>query len=205
MSDPDSTRTGQLIQRTRQGEPAVLGQLLERHRPFLEHVVAARLDRRLRARLDPSDIVQETQLEAARRFERYVEQPGMPFRLWLRQLAYDRLLMARRRHLGASRRAAGRELALPESSSARLAEQLLEPGPSPSQQFDQQELAQRVRRAISRMPETDREMLVMRNFEGLSNREVACLLHIDPASASKRYGRALLRLRSALIDEGLGK
>jgi RNA polymerase sigma-70 factor (ECF subfamily) len=165
--------------------------------------VEVRLDPQLRPRVDASDVVQEAQLEAARRLECYLQEPALPFHLWLRQLAYERLLMLRRFHLGAARRSLGREVALPERSALLLARQLLATGSTPSQRLDRQELASRVRRAVARLPAIDREVLVMRTFEDLSYEEVAALLGVDPAAARKRHGRALLRLHKALSEDGL--
>jgi RNA polymerase sigma-70 factor (ECF subfamily) len=166
-------------------------------------VVSLRLDPQLRARVDPSDVVQETQMEAVRRLRGYLDDEPLPFRLWLRQLAHDRLLMLRRRHVTAARRAVGRELALPDGSSFQLAAQLFRGSSTPSEQYNRRELAQRVRQALAQMPDGDRELLLMRNYEGLSNDEGARVLDITPAAASQRYGRALLRLRKLLVAGGL--
>jgi RNA polymerase sigma-70 factor (ECF subfamily) len=161
------------------------------------------MDPKLRARVDPSDVVQDAQIEALRRLERYLRQPPMPFRLWLRQLAFDRLLMLRRHHLEARKRALGLEVELPERSSVLFAQQLLASGTTPSQRLDRDELARRVRHAVARLAEMDREILLMRTFEGLTFEETACLLRIDPAAARKRHGRALLRLHNLLTEDGL--
>jgi RNA polymerase sigma-70 factor (ECF subfamily) len=125
----------------------------------------------------------------------------MPFRLWLRQLASDRLLMLRRYHLAAARRSVQLEVALPERSSMQLFGQFLASGTSPSQHLDRREQARRVRDAVARLPETDREVLLMRTFEGLSFAEVAYVLHLDAAAARQRYGRALLRLHKILTND----
>jgi RNA polymerase sigma-70 factor (ECF subfamily) len=199
----DSTETQRLLDQARTGDRAAREELFARHRPYLRQLVELRLDPRLRPRVDPSDVVQDTQLEAARRLNDYLRQPPLPFRLWLRQLAQDRLLMTRRHHLGAARRALGREVALPDRSSLLLAERLQASGAVPGQQLDRQELARRVQWAITRLPEADREVLLMRSFEGLSFAEVACALAIAPAAARKRHGRALLRLGKLLAEGGL--
>lgn len=201
----DSAATQNLLRQARQGDQGAVDQLFDRHRAYLGQFVELRLDRRLRARVDPADIVQEAYLEAVRRFTDYLERPGLPFRLWLRQIANDRLLMARRYHLGAARRTVGREVALPAQSSWLLAQRLLAAGSTPSNQVNRRELARRVRQAVEQLAEGDREMLLLRNFEGLSNQEAAHLLGIDPAAASQRYGRALLRLRKLLLDSGFSE
>jgi RNA polymerase sigma-70 factor (ECF subfamily) len=205
MESLDSDETRRLLELARSGQREPINLLLQRHRPFLRRMVELRLDPRLRARVDPSDVVQEAQLEAGRRLDDYLRRPVLPFRLWLRQLAYDQLLKACRRHLGTARRAVGREVPLPDQSSFLLGQQLLATPPSPSQHLAQRELARRVREAVSRLAEPDREVVVLRAFEGLSNQETARLLHIRPAAASQRYGRALLRLRQFLVDLGISE
>src|SRR5262249_15998170 len=134
--------------------------------------------------------------------DRYLEDPPLPFRLWLRQIAYDRTLKAGREHRGTQRRSMDREVPLPEKSSVLLAARLLA-GSTPSQQLDPPGLAQRLRRAMALLPEADREILVMRHFEGLSNQEVAILLGLEPGTVSKRHGRAMLRLHRLLFEGGL--
>jgi RNA polymerase sigma-70 factor (ECF subfamily) len=200
---PDSAATERLLRQARAGDRQAVEQLLAQHRPYLCQFVELRLDLQLRSRVDPSDVVQEAQIEAVRRLDAYLEQAPLPFRLWLRQLASDRLLMMRRRHVKAARRAVGQEVALPERSSLLLAQQLLAAGSTPSQKLGQQELAGRVREAVAQLPSADREILVMRTFEALSFEEVGYLLELDPAAARKRHGRALLRLHKILSEGGL--
>jgi RNA polymerase sigma-70 factor, ECF subfamily len=199
----DWENTQRRLEQVRAGDREALDRLLAQHRPYLRQFVDLRLDPHLRQRVDPSDVVQEAQIEAIRRLDRYLSQPPMPFRLWLRQLAYDRLLMLRRRHVVAARRTVSQELALPEGSSLLLAERLLAGGKTPAQALDQQELVGRVRQAVAKLPEADREVLLMRSFEGLSFDEIAVVLQINPIAARKRHGRALLRLHKILSAGGL--
>jgi RNA polymerase sigma-70 factor (ECF subfamily) len=205
LPDADSSQTRGLLDEVRAGHAAAIDQLLARHRAYLRRLVALRIDPQLQARVDPSDVVQEAQLEAARRLEGYLQNPALPFRLWLRQITYDRLLMLRRRHVEAARRSVQRDVALPDRSSLALARQLLASGSTPSERLSRRELARRVRQAMARLTETDRDILLLRNFEGLSNQEVAQLLGITLTAASQRYGRALLRLRNFLIDGGFSE
>jgi RNA polymerase sigma-70 factor, ECF subfamily len=197
----NSSESRRLLARIRAGDAAAFERLFGRHRAYLMRMVELRMDARLRQRVDPSDVVQETHIEAARRLDQYIENPEMPFRLWIRQIARDRLLMAWRRHGEAGRRALGREMPLPDQTSLQVAHRVLAGGPSPSQQMVRDELIQRVREAVAALPERDREILIMRNLEGLSNKEVAEALGLEPAATSKRYGRALLRLRGLLGGE----
>ena len=199
----DSAETQNLLNQLRSGDAEALDRLFAKHREYLRRVVELRLDRKLRTRVDLSDVVQETHLEVAGRIDDYLRRRPMSFRLWLRETAHQRLLMLHRRHVDAQQRALGREVSLPDRSSIALAQQLLAGGPSPSQQARQRELAGKVREAVEQLPETDREIVLMRNFEELTNREVAELLQIDSVAASKRYGRALLRLRNVLVERGL--
>src|SRR6516225_8426712 len=119
VTEPAETR--RLLGRARGGDREAVEELFIRHRPYLRRLVELRLDPRLRPRVDASDVVQEAQLEAARRLDGYLQMPALPFRLWLRRLAYDRLLMLRRYHLAAERRSVIREVALPDRSSLLLA------------------------------------------------------------------------------------
>lgn len=201
---PNSEQTQRLLELAGTGDPGAFEQLCSEHRPYLRQVVELRMDARLRARVDPSDVVQEAQLEAFRRLVDYLERRPLSFRLWLRKTAYERLLMAQRQHC-AARRAVGREAALPDASSVQLADQFLASITSPSQRLARSEVAQQVRRAVALLSELDREVIVLRNLEGLSNQEAAEVLGIEPAAASQRYGRALLRLRKLLIDEGISE
>lgn len=201
--DPDSMETCRLLDEIRAGEASAFDRLFARYRPDLRRFIAFRLDPRIRARLDPSDIVQETHLEAYRRMADFLARRPMPFRVWLRKTAYERLLKIRRYHVDAARRAVGRELGLADRSSVLLAGSLLPGGSSPSQRLARSELVRRVRQALAELSEADRELLLMRNVEELPYRDIACILELDPAAVRKRYGRALLRLRKLLLDAGL--
>jgi RNA polymerase sigma-70 factor (ECF subfamily) len=199
----DSAETNELLRQAGCGSRQAFDRLIGRYQLDLHEFVARRLDPRLRARIDPSDVVQETQLEVLQRLADFLQRQPMPFRLWLHKTAYERLLMLHRQHVGAARRAVGREVPLPDRSSLLLAQQLLAPGSSPSGQCDRRERVRRVRQVVAQLPEADREVLVMRDLDGLSYEEVACLLEIDPAAARKRHGRALLRLHQLLAAAGL--
>ena len=200
---PDSAQTKTLLELAETGDRQAFEELFARHRPYLKQMVELRLDPKLRSRVDPSDVVQEAHLEAYRRLNTYLHERPMPFRLWLRQIAYDRTLKAWRFHRGTARRSAAREVPLPERSSLVLARQLLAGGSSPSRALDRGDLAQRLRQAMAQLPQDDREVILMRHFEGLSNQEIGCLLGIDPGTVSKRHGRALLRLHRILFASGI--
>jgi RNA polymerase sigma-70 factor (ECF subfamily) len=200
--------TDELIQLARGGDPSARDRLLDRHRSRLRRLVRLHLDRRLGARVDPSDVVQETLAEADRRLEEYLRQPPLPLYPWLRQIALDRLLDLRRRHLRARKRSVAREepgvLGLPDESAAELAARLIDLGSSPSRSLLRQELRERVRAALGRLPERDREVLVLRHLEEMPVREVAAVLGAGEGAVRMRLVRALGRLRD-LLDQDLGE
>ncbi len=198
--EPDSAETCRYLEELRAGDARAFDRLFARHQSDLRTFVARRIDPRARARLDPSDVVQETQLEAYRRMDDYLRRRPMPFRVWLRRTAYERVLKLRRHHLGAARRSVDRELGLPDRSSLLLARPFLDSASSPSRQLARRDLVACVRKALARLPEVDREVLLMRNVDELPFREIACMLDVEAAAVRKRYGRALLRLRKLLLE-----
>jgi RNA polymerase sigma-70 factor, ECF subfamily len=199
----DSAEVLALLSRARAGEKLAFDRLFALCESQLRRFVDLRLDPKLRPRVDPSDVVQEAHLEAFRRLDDFLETPTLPFKLWLRQITLDRLLMMRRRHVGAARRSLAREAALPDGSSCALARQLIAAGSTPSQQVGREEMARRVREAVARLADADREVILMRTFESLSFEEIARLIGVEAAAARKRHGRALLRLHKILTDDGL--
>jgi RNA polymerase sigma-70 factor (ECF subfamily) len=206
MEDPKADNSSPqpgLLERVHAGDAEALERLFRDHRAYLRQVVAARIGKKLRSRLDASDLVQETQMAAIRRLDDYLERRPAPFRLWLRQIAQDQLVMAYRRHVGAERRSLKRQTALPERSSLLLARQLTGCDSSPSHQVARAEQVRCVREALSRLSRADQDMLMLRNYEQLSFEEIAYVLRIEPAAARKRYGRALLRLSKIARDAGL--
>ena len=199
---PDSSATSRLLEQAASGDRQAFEDLFSRHERDLHRFVALRLDRRLRARLDPADLVQETQFQAFQKLVDYLARRPMPFRLWLQKTAYERLHKARRRHLKAARRSVDIEVPLPERSSRILAEQIMaEVGPA--QRLSRDVVLCMVGEAIAELDELDREIIMMRSYEDLSYDEIAMILEIEPAAARKRYGRALLRLRKTLETRGL--
>ena len=162
------------------------------------------LDGRLKGRVATSDVLQEAYIDALKRLPHYQADPGMPFFLWLRWVTVQRLVEVHRQHLGAQIRDAGREVSLgrgegPAASSARMAE-FIGDLTSPSQAAQRAETMAQLQQALDALDPIDREVLALRHFEELSNRETAEVLQIQPAAASKRYVRALERLKDALSE-----
>jgi RNA polymerase sigma-70 factor (ECF subfamily) len=156
--------------------------------------------------VDPSDVLQDVYLDAARQLADYLNDPPLPFFLWLRQLAGTRLAKAHRHHLGALRRDARREVArapgpVPGASSVAIADQLLGPGGRPSEAAVRRELREQLLAALEQMDPLDREVLALRHFEQLTNGEAARALGLTVGAASKRYVRAIERLRDLLTAD----
>jgi RNA polymerase sigma-70 factor (ECF subfamily) len=194
-----------LLQRALAGDGGALAELFERHRGRLEQMVRLRMDRRLQGRLDPADVLQEAYLDVARRFPEYAADPSLPFFLWLRFLTGQRLVDLHRQHLGTKMRNAGLEVSLyrggfPRASSASLAELLLGRLTSASRAAIRAETQLRVQEALNAMDDMDREVLVLRHFEMLSNEETAQVLGIKPSAAGNRHLRALKRLKEILAQ-----
>src|SRR5262249_20458683 len=182
----NSGETDQLLQRVAEGGCQEWGALLEHHRPRLRRMLALRLDRRLQGRVDASDVIQEAFLEASVRLPEYLREPPMPFFLWLRFLTGQKMLELQRHHLGAQMRDAGREIALyrgalPETSSAALAAQLLGHDTRPSEAAMRAEMKVLLQEALNTIEQFDREVLAVRHFWQLNTTETAQRLHITKA------------------------
>jgi RNA polymerase sigma-70 factor (ECF subfamily) len=202
MSDSltDSSDSRRLLDDLSEGSTKTFDALFARHRSYIRQVIDMRLDGALRRRVDASDIIQETHLAMLRRLDDFLRRRPVTFRAWMRQVAQERLVMARRRHLGAQRRGVGREVGLPDRSSQQLIDQLPVTHTTASQSVSRREIARLLRQLIAEMDEPDREILLMRYIEGLNNVEIAFVLKMEANTVSKRHGRALRRLRQMLAE-----
>src|SRR5438270_7398732 len=205
ISTDDSSGTNRLLRQAADGDGGSLGALLSRHEGRLRRMVAFRLDPRLQGRVDPEDVVQEVNLAASVHLAEYLRRPVMPFFLWLRGIAGNKLLELHRRHLGTANRDARREVslyrsALPGATSAALAAQLLGHQTRPSEAAVRAEAKIRLQEALNGMDPLDREVLALRHFEQLSPSETAKVLGIKEKAAGMRYVRALRRLKDILTS-----
>jgi RNA polymerase sigma-70 factor (ECF subfamily) len=142
-------------------------------------------------------------LDASRRLKQYLEEPSLPFHLWLRQIAHDRLVDEYRRHKGSQRRTVDREQAIRpadylEHSALDLAAAIRDPELTPAAAAIRHEIELRFHAALDELSEDDREVLLMRHSEQLSNSDVARAIGMSDAAAGMRYLRALRRLRAVL-------
>src|SRR6516225_11504281 len=190
----------ELLDTARSGDEGALAVLVERYRDRLERMVRLRMDRRLQGRVDPADVVQDAYLAVRGKFAQYSADARLPFFLWLRLEVGQKLVDAHRFHLGTKMRDAGQEVSLhrgplPQVTSLSLAEHLLGKLTTASHAAMRAELKLRVQEALNSMDPNDREVLILRHFEELSNAEVAQVLGIKPSAAVNRHVRALKRLK----------
>ncbi|MFM7075376.1 MAG: sigma-70 family RNA polymerase sigma factor [Planctomycetaceae bacterium] len=197
-----------LLERVRDGDGDAVNGLLARHRDAIRRLVDRRMDRAMQRRVDASDIVQDVMLEANRRLGDYLANPTMPFQLWLRHMARDRLIDAHRRHRVAASRSLDREVPLagggddPSASdgAAGIADRELTPAAAATWH----ELERRFAAAVERLDDDDRRIVLLRHFEHLSTAEAAEVLGLSKAAAGMRYLRAMRRLRGLLEPGGGG-
>ncbi len=202
METPDSLELTTL-RAALAGDSSGLGALLESYRDRLRRMVDLRMDTRLRGRVDPSDVIQDAFLEVNQHLQRYVDDPRIPFYLWVRFLAGRKLRRVHRTHLGTQKRDAAREVRVgawvtPGASSIALAEVIADGGPTPSRVVSLEEQRRRIVEVLDSLRQEDREVLALRHFEQLTNVEIAALLDITENAAHLRYMRAARRLKDRL-------
>ncbi len=204
-ADSEGRPTLVLLNRVRSGDADAVNSLLQRHRDVIKRMIDRRMDRGVRQRVDASDIVQDVMIEANRRLGDYLENPTMPFQLWLRHMARDRLVDAHRRHRVAATRSVDREvpLVIPsagDQSQVDMGGQVADRGLTPAAAATWHELERRFASAVELLEEGDRQIVLLRHFEHLSTAEVAEVLGLSKPAAGMRYLRAMRRLR-VLLDE----
>lgn len=201
--------TDELLRRIDAGDASAAGELLDRHRVRLRQMVAARIDPRLAARVDPSDVVQDALAEASRKLPQYLLDRPVSFYPWLRQIAWERLMHLHAQHVRAQKRSVTREgrpdLALPDESAMQLVDRLVAGGTSPSRRAAREEMRQRVRAALESLPSHYREAVILRHLEQLSFEEIAGVLGISQTATRSRYRRAVERLHNRLSENLCGE
>jgi RNA polymerase sigma-70 factor (ECF subfamily) len=202
--ETESSETVQLLRLAAQGDKASWGKLLTLYVERLSRLIALRLDRRIQGRVDAGDVIQEIYLEAWRHLPDYVQHPSMPFYLWLRGLARNKLGELHRQHLGAQMRDARREDPqapgedkMPDTTSTALNSLFLDSS-TPSKVAARAEVKRQLQEALESMDALDREVLALRHFEQLTPAETAEVLGIKEKAAGMRYMRAIRRLKDVL-------
>ena len=201
MSEAQEDR--ELIDRVVKGDEEALAMLFSMHRDRLWRMINFRMDPRLHGRVDADDVLQESWLAAVQRIDHFLADASRSIFVWFRLIASQTLIDIHRRHLGTQKRNASMEFSInkgwsSESTSFSLSFHLLGHLTSPSQAALREELSQQLKQALSSMNEIDREVLALRHFEQLSNRETAQILGISDQASSDRYMRALARLKNVL-------
>lgn len=200
---PEGEQTEELLNGVRAGDQDAVNRLMDRHRVAVRRLIQMRLDNAVARRVDASDVVQDVLFEASRRLEDYIKAPTMPFHLWLRQLARDRMIDMHRRHRVAKRRSVDREqhvtsVAHDNQSTADFMSLLKDNELTPAAASLRKEMEQRFLEALNQLEEDDREIIMMRHFEHLGNGEVAEALNLSAPAAGMRYLRAIRKLRQSL-------
>jgi RNA polymerase sigma-70 factor (ECF subfamily) len=193
-----------LLSLAKAGSGPALSRLLDRHRPALEVQARLQVGRRLRAKLDFEDLMQELSLEAHRDIAQFRGRSEGEFIGWLRKVFATIVSNQVRRYLGTRRRDLRREqpivIGRDDTSRAVIDRRLVAPQSSPSQQAARRERAELLAEALETLPETYREVIVLRNLEGLSFADVAARMGRTEDSVKNIWLRALSRLRRMLGD-----
>ncbi len=215
--EAETSAEAHALQAAQAGDAEPLGLVLEGYRDRLRRMLQLRLAPVLMGRVAVSDVLQEAYIEATRRLPGYLDEQasaprenrqGMPLYLWVRYLAGQQLARAYRFHLGTMARDAGRDQAMviggvPGASSVHLAAALAESGVSPSGAASSKEVREILADALESLDETDREILMLRHFEQMPNKDIARLLGLSESGASLRHLRAMDRMQAALAARGL--
>ncbi len=191
----------ELIERAVRGDESARHELLELYRDHLRRMVTARLDRRVKSRVDASDIVQETLAEAAGQLDDYLRDQPLPFLPWLRQLASNRIRKTHFRHMTVQSRSVTREMpdaVMSDESAVELGRHFVARDTSPSNRAIRQEVCDAVMAAVAALSPRDREVLLMRHVEKLGTAEIADALELAESGVKARLYRALARLRTEL-------
>lgn len=193
------------LQRLRDGDEQALADLFAKYRERLYHIISVRMDRRLAGRVDADDVLQEVYLDAAARIHHYIDNHSGSFFVWLRLITTQTMANIFRRHLDAKMRDAKREISIHsgpayDSPTTPIAMQLLGRLTSPSRAAIREESAKQIEAAIESMKAIDREVITLRHFEQLDNKEISEVLGINEKAASIRYIRAIARLKDLMAD-----
>ncbi len=195
----------ELIARVAKGDLDALAEVFSQHRDRLWRLVTFRMDPRLHGRVDADDVLQEAWLAAAQRIDHFLVDASRSIFVWFRLITSQTLVDIHRRHIGTQKRSAGNEFSIDRgwsssSTSSSLSFHLLDHLTTPSEAAVKGEMSQKLNEALADMKDIDREVLALRHFEQLTNREAAQVLGISEQAASDRYIRALARLKTTMTS-----
>lgn len=192
------------IQLARNGDERSLGELLSRYERYLKLLAEVQLGRALRCKVDASDIVQETFLEAYRGISRFEGNSGEQLIGWLKAILATRLANTMRHYLGTQARDVRLEERICQSldqSSLSLGGILADPHCSPSEQVVGKEQSQLVAEALLRLPHDYRQVIVMRHLEGLTFPEIAASMNRSVDSVEKLWLRGMAKLKQEFKED----
>ena len=201
MDAPNRPDCEKLLAQARAGRNDSLGALLDLYRGHLQALAGVQIHGRLRARVNPSDLVQETFLKASQHFDEFRGTTEQELVAWLRTILRRSLLSTVQQQVSARKRSIQREIDAPRAGNAGWEEardlptSLVSPGSSPSAAFERRELAGQINERLSRLPPSFREVIVLRNLEGLPFPDVARRMKRTPGAVRILWLRALEKLR----------
>ena len=201
-SSDSSASNAELLKRAMAGELEAINRLLSNYRGRLKTMIEVHMDARLSSRLDASDVVQDALMIASQRIQTF-QPTSIPFYVWLRQIARDRLSELYERNIGTQKRSVLREQnwGLSEDSEFRLFQKLAGSDAKAINDAIRSEMRLRLHRALEALPSHQREILVMRHLEQMTIAEIASACQLSEGAVKMRQLRAIQRLRDILQEE----
>ncbi len=210
VSSSNSRRSPiELIQRARDGESNATGRLLSLYVNYLNILATTQLDRKLRNRVSPSDVVQDTLYEAHRDFQHFRGQSEREFSAWLRQIMIHNLARTVERNVLTEKRDIRRELSLQDlkrsvdQSAIRMGELLTVGQVTPSSEAIARERSVLLADCMAELPDDYRQVVLLRNFHGLPFSEVATQMERSSGAVRMLWLRALKHLKDTLEARGV--
>jgi RNA polymerase sigma-70 factor (ECF subfamily) len=196
-----------MLDRARLGSKSSLGNLLQQYRNYLMVLASMQIEKKLQPRVSPSDVVQETMLRAHKNFAQFRGTTEAELLAWLRQILVNNLAKFVEQHMMAARRDVRREVSMErigaalEQSTVQLAALVPAAGKSPSMAVQQREEAVVLADRLAQLPEDYREVLILRNLQGLAFEEVANRIDRSVGATRMLWLRAIEKLRSVYRKE----
>jgi RNA polymerase sigma-70 factor (ECF subfamily) len=207
LSSMNTNDVDTILANAKRGGTDQLGELLQLYRNYLTLLASTQINERLRRRVSPSDVVQEAMLAAARDFDKFRGESEREFLSWLRQVLIHTIHHAVEVHLKAQRRDVRREVSIEQvgaaldRSAVKLADELADRGPSPSAPMRQREAAVLLADQLAKLQPHYREVIVLRNLQGLSFEEVAAKMDRTPGAVRMLWLRAIEKFKQVYEPE----
>ncbi len=204
-----ATDADELVERLKDQDHSALAELFEINRDRLSRMVSIRMDRRLKGRIDATDVLQEAYLILSKKIGNFADYPDMSPYVWMRLTVSDRLIALHRKHIHAGKRDARKEISMsqpasPDESSAEIVDTLADTVSSVGGKVARAEVTKMIKATLECMEDKDREIILMRIFEGMSNTEAAQALNLTANGASSRFSRAMDRLQKDVLKTESG-